>query len=423
MIAFFAPPATTATTPAIVFVRAGHLFDGMGDAFRDDVVIRVEDGKIAAVTAASSTTIPAGAKVVDLSKQWVLPGLIDCHTHLGFRADRYDPIYDFKDTPMDAAIAGVKNAKTTLAAGFTTVRELGGPPFVSVDLRDRIEEGFIEGPRIVASGPGISITGGHGDLNEYSPNVSVSTYPHERDFTFADGPDEMRHVVRAQMKYGVDVIKVLASGGVLSHGDSPGAPQFTLEELKVAAETAHMGGRKIAAHAHGAQSIRMSIEAGIDSIEHGSLVDDEGIRMAKAKGTFFVFDIYDGHYLVDHAAEIHLPLDLLLKAKDIVSKKEGNVRKAVKAGVRVAFGTDAGVYPHGENAKNFRYLVGCGMTPAQAIRAATSDAAELLSRDDVGRVVPGRWADLVAVDTDPLKDITVLEHPTHVLKSGSPLQN
>jgi imidazolonepropionase-like amidohydrolase len=417
MIAFFA--AAPATPPAIVYVRAGHLFDGTGDAFRDDVVIRVEDGKIASVTAAASASIPAGAKVVDLSKQWVLPGLIDCHTHLSFRSDRYDPIYDFKDTPVDNAIAGVKNAKTTLDAGFTTVRELGSAPFVSVSLRDRIEEGFIEGPRIVASGPGISITGGHGDLNGYSPAVSVMTFPQERDFAIADGADQVRHVVRAQMKYGVDVIKILASGGVLSHGDSPGAPQYTLDELKVAAETAHSGGRKIAAHAHGAQSIRMSIEAGIDSIEHGSFIDDEGIRMAKAKNTFVIFDIYDGHFLVDHAGDIGLPLDLLTKAKDLVSKKEGNVRKAVKAGVRVAFGTDAGVYPHGENAKNFRYLVGCGMTPAQAIRAATSEAAELLGREDVGRVAPGRFADLVAVDADPLKDITVLEHVSTVVKAGA----
>ena len=416
MIAFFAPPAAP---PAVVYVRAGHLFDGTGDSFRDDVVIRVEDGKIAAVTPASAAQMPADAKVIDLSKQWVLPGLIDCHTHLSIRPDRYDPIYDFKDTPLDAAIAGVKNAKTTLDAGFTTVRELGGVPFVSVDLRERIEEGFIEGPRIVASGPGISITGGHGDLNDYSPNVSVSTFPQERDFSIADGADQVRHVVREQMKYGVDVIKILASGGVLSRGDSPGAPQFTLDELKVAAETAHMGGRKIAAHAHGAQSIRMSIEAGIDSIEHGSFIDDEGIRMAKAKGTFIDFDIYDGHFLVDHANDIHLPLELLLKAKDLVSKKEGNVRRAVKAGVRIAFGTDAGVYPHGENAKNFRYLVGCGMTPAQAIRAATSDAAELLGREDVGQVKPGRWADVIAVDSDPLKDVTALEHVAVVVKAGT----
>src|SRR5262249_50999971 len=218
---------------------------------------------------------------IDLSHATVLPGLIDCHVHLDSRADRYNPIYHFKDTPFSHAFAATVNARKTLEAGFTSVRDVGSDPFLAVDLRNSINEGLIPGPRMVASGPGISITGGHGDLNNFSPQTRVMMFPEERNFAIADGVDQIRHVVRAQIKYGVDVIKILSTGGVLSRGDSPGAAHYTFEELKAAAETAHMGGRKIAAHAHGTQGIKNAILAGIDSIEHSSLIDDEGIRLAK----------------------------------------------------------------------------------------------------------------------------------------------
>ncbi|HEY3767272.1 MAG TPA: amidohydrolase family protein, partial [Candidatus Angelobacter sp.] len=266
----------TSQKPAVkmVYIRAGHLFDATSDQLRENMVIVVADERIQSIGPASAITVPAGAAVVDLSHATVLPGLIDCHTHLGARADRYDEIYNFKDTPFQSAFAGVVNARRTLEAGFTSVRDVGSLPFLAVDLRNSINEGLIPGPRIVASGPAITITGGHGDLNNFSPQTRVSMFPEERDFAIADGVDQVRHVVRAQVKYGVDVIKILASGGVLSKGDSPGAPQFTFEELKAAADEAHMAGRKIAAHAHGTQAIKNAILAGIDSIEHASLIDD-----------------------------------------------------------------------------------------------------------------------------------------------------
>ena len=405
--------------PKVTYIKAGRLFDGTGDAVREKMIIVVEGDRIQSVGPAAGTTIPAGATVLDLSRATVLPGLIDCHTHLGARADRYDPIYDFKDTPFQSAFAGVLNARKTLEAGFTTVRDVGSAPFLAVDLRNSINEGFLPGPRIVASGPGISITGGHGDLNNYSPQTRVSMFPEQRDFGIADGVDQVRHTVRAQMKYGVDVIKILASGGVLSKGDSPGAPQYTVEELKAAADEAHMAGRKIAAHAHGTQGIKNAIAAGIDSIEHASLIDDEGIRMAKEHGTYLVMDIYNDDYILGKAREFHIPEEFIEKEKAIGRLQRENFAKAWQGGAKMAFGSDAGVYPHGDNAKQFFYMVKYGMTPAQALRAATSDAADLLGRSkDVGSIAPGKYADIIAVGADPLADVREMENVLFVMKGG-----
>ncbi|HET9838624.1 MAG TPA: amidohydrolase family protein, partial [Candidatus Angelobacter sp.] len=361
-------PQAAAQQPAAktIYIRAGRLFDATSDTVRENMVIVIAGERIQSVAPFGANAIPAGATVIDLSHATVLPGLIDCHTHMASRADRYNEIYHFKDTPFSHAFAAVVHARKTLEAGFTSVRDVGSPPFLAVDLRNSINEGLIPGPRIVASGPGISITGGHGDLNNYSPQTRVQMFPEERDFQIADGVDQIRHVVRAQVKYGVDVIKILATGGVLSKGDSPGAPQFTFEELKAAVEEAHMAGRKIAAHAHGTQGIKNAILAGIDSIEHASLIDDEGIRLAKEHGTYLVMDIYNDDYILGKAIEFGLPQENVDKEKQIGLKQRENFERAVKGGAKMAFGTDAGVYPHGDNAKQFFYMVKFGMTPAQA---------------------------------------------------------
>lgn len=421
LIAIVSAAAQQASKPApkTVYIRAGRLFDATSDNVRENMVIVILGDRIQSVGPASAITVPLGATVIDLSRATVLPGLIDCHTHLGSRADRYDEIYNFKDTPFDSAFAGVVNARKTLEAGFTSVRDVGSLPFLAVDLRNSINEGFIPGPRIVASGPPISITGGHGDLNNFSPQTRVSMFPEERDFQIADGVDQIRHVVRAQVKYGVDVIKILATGGVLSKGDSPGAPQFTPEELKAAAEEAHMAGRKIAAHAHGTQGIKNAILAGIDSIEHASLIDDEGIRLSKEHGTYLVMDIYNDDYILGKAIEFGLPKENVEKEKMVGRLQRENFERAVKAGAKMAFGTDAGVYPHGDNAKQFFYMVKFGMTPAQAIRAATSSAADLIGRSrDVGTVEANKYADIIAVTADPLQDVRALENVGFVMKGG-----
>jgi imidazolonepropionase-like amidohydrolase len=417
--------AASGPKPKPVVIKAGRLFEGTGDAYRDGPQLVVVEGeRVTAVGPSGQVKVPEGARVIDLSGATVLPGLIDCHTHLAGRADRYDEIYHFKDTPFHDAFAAVKHAKVTLDAGFTTVRDLGGPPFLSVDLRGSIQEGFVPGPRIVASGPGISITGGHGDLNNYAPQVRVLMYPAERDFGIADGVDQVRQVVRAQLKHGVDLIKIHASGGVLSRGDAPGAPQFTVDELRAAVEEAHAAGRKVAAHAHGAQGIKNAVLAGVDSVEHGSLIDDEGIALMVKHRTWLVADIYNDDYLLGRARAFKIPEEFVAKEKELGQRQRDNFAKAVRAGVKVAFGTDAGVYPHGENGRQFAYMVKYGCTPARAIRSATSDAAELLGKSrDLGRIAPAYYADLIAVKGDPLDDVKALESVGFVMKGGTVIKD
>lgn len=422
--AFFVPALAVcaqgapAANPA-VYIKAGHLFDATSDKLRDNVVVEIEGERISRIASAAEINIPSGAEIVDLSHAWVLPGLIDCHTHLSYRADQYDPINEVRLTPFDFGFYAVVNANRTLQAGFTSVRDVSSPPFLAVDLRRTIDEGFIPGPRVVASGPAISITGGHGDMNGFAPAVANEMYPAEHDFQIVDGAEQMRHVVRAQIKYGVDVIKILATGGVLSQGDKPGAEQLTYDEMKVAVEEAHRTGRKVAAHAHGTEGIKDAVRAGVDSIEHGSLLDAEGIELMKEHGTYLVADIYNDDYILGKAVEFGLPKENVDKEKMVGRLQRENFAKAVAAGVKIAFGTDAGVYPHGDNAKQFHYMVKFGMTPAGAIRAATSSAADLIDRaSDVGTLEAGKYADLIAVTANPLDRVEVLEHVAFVMKGG-----
>ena len=404
--------------PAVV-IKAGAVYDVETGETKTNQTIVAENGRIVEIGATGQVKGRDPSVTIDLSGLTVLPGLIDCHTHLGTRADRYDEVSKFRDSPFHNAFNAVKHAKITLDAGFTAVRDLGGKPFLAVDLRQSIDEGFLPGPRVIASGPGISITGGHGDVNNYAPQVRIEMFPEERDFKIADGADQVRHVVRAQLKHGVDVIKINASGGVLSRGDAPGAPQFSVEELRAAVEEAHAAGRKIAAHAHGAQGIKNAVIAGVDSIEHGSLIDDEGIALMIKHGTWLVADIYNDDYILGRAKDFGMPEEFIEKERKVGQVQRDNFAKAVKAGVKVAFGTDAGVYPHGENARQFAYMVKYGLTPAQAIRSATSDAAELLGKgQELGKIAPGYHADLIAVNGDPIKDITILEHVQVVIKAG-----
>src|SRR3954464_6142995 len=409
-----------AASPRVTYVKAGRLFDGLSESYRQNVALKIENDRIAGV----GVTIPPGAAVIDLSNATVLPGLIDAHVHLQARSDRFEDIWEFKTSPLAPAMTAVVHARRTLEAGFTTVRDVGSSPFLAADLRDLINEGYFPGPRIVASGPCISITGGHCDLNNYPPNVRTEMYPAEHDFHVADGTDQIRHVIRAQVQHGVDVIKIAASGGVFSRGDTPGAPQYTLEELKVAAEEAHRLGRRIAAHAHGTQSIKDAARAGFDSIEHGTLIDDEGIRIMKERGTWLVGDIYNDDYILGHAEDLHIPTEYVEKERAIGKLQRDNWAKAVKAGVRVAFGTDAGIYPHGDNAKQFAWMVRLGLSPAKAILSATAWAADLLDRQkDVGTVQVGRYADLIAVPGDPLQDVRVLERVPFVMKGGAVIKD
>ena len=424
LVAFaLAPTSAHAEDPKkaeeTIYIKAGKLFNGLKDDYDADMIVEIEGERIKSVKPADEVKIPEKSKSIDLSKYYVLPGFIDCHVHLSSFPEKDAELKKFRRTPFTSAFRAVENAKRTLNGGFTTVRDVGSRPFLAVDLREAIDRGELVGPRIVASGPGISITGGHGDMNNYAPDLSKWMFPEERDFQVADGIDQVRHVVRAQLKYGVDVVKVFATGGVFSRGDEPGSPQFSLEELRVLVDEAHNAGRKVAAHAHGARGIKNAVLAGVDSIEHGSLIDDEGIDLMKKHGTYLVADIYNDDFILGMAKELNTLQEYVDKERALGKTQRENFAKAVKAGVKIAFGTDAGIYPHGDNGKQFYYMVKFGLTPARAIRSATSDAADLIDRSkNVGSISAGKFADIVAVKADPLEDIQSLEHVAFVMKGG-----
>ncbi len=403
--------AKPAAAPRVVVVRAAHLIDPRRGTTIANPVVIIEDDKVKAVGA--NLAIPAGAEVVDLKSATLLPGLIDCHTHItGQPTDYYEDI--FRRSPIDYAVIAHLYAKRTLDAGFTTIRDVGASEYIDIALKRAIDRGDVPGPRMIPAGLPISSTGGHGDLTGFSPYVKI-----EGLSSVADGADEIRKLVRNNVKYGADVIKVLAGGGVLSEEESVGGPQFSQEELNVLVEEARMWGRKVAAHAHGPEPIKRAIRAGVASVEHASLIDDEGIRLAKEHGTFLVMDIYNDDYILAEYGRMGYPEKIINKERLVGRTQRENFRKAVNAGVKLAFGTDAGVYPHGWNAKQFAHMVRWGMTPMQAIQAATTNAAELIGwTGKVGEVSAGAYADLIAVAGDPLADVTQLEHPIFVMKGG-----
>lgn len=399
-------------TAAVTYIKAGQLVDTVDGELRADQVVVVDNDRITRVAASDDVEIPAGATVIDLSGQTVLPGLIDMHTHLtgDHRFHGYESLA--VSVPREA-LYGVFNGKKTLLAGFTSVRNVGAGGYSDIALRDAIMAGEIDGPRMRASGPALGITGGHCDNNLLTAEYA------DKGAGVADGPWAVRAKVREIIKYGADVIKFCATGGVLSKGDSVGGQQYTLEEMRALVEEAHQHERKVAAHAHGTEGIKAAIVAGVDSVEHSSLIDDEGIRLAKEHGTFLVMDIYNDTYILQHGAEVGMLPESLEKEREIGQLQRDNFRKAFEGGARMAFGSDGGVYPHGDNGKQFAYMVEYGMTPMEAIQAATVHAAELMGwPEDVGAVEAGRYADIIAVDGNPLENVRLLENVTFVMKGG-----
>ncbi len=410
------PGVAFSQTPRHVAVHAGHILDVKSGKLLADQMLVIEDGKITSAGPAAEAKPAADAVRIDLPDATVLPGLIDAHTHLTM-----EPRFGYDQLAISVpreALIGAKNARLTLLAGFTTVRNVGAQNFTDVALRDAINAGDVPGPRLLVSGPPLSITGGHCDNNmlpfEY----------HATDGGVADGIAAVQHKVRENIKYGADLIKVCATGGVLSLGDNPQASQYTLEEMKAIVADAHRLGRKVAAHAHGAEGIRWAAEAGVDSIEHGSYIDDTGIAVMKEHGTYLVPTLYLGDWMIDNAGLTRLPPPLLAKAREVIPAARKNIAHAFASGVKVAFGTDAAVYPHGLNAHEFAVMVRLGLTPLQAVQAATLNAADLLGwSGKVGTLEPGAWADMIAVDGDPTKDVTTLERVKFVMKGGEVVKN
>lgn len=417
------PAAQTpaAPAPATTAIRAGRLVDVVAGKLLTNQIILVSGDKITAV--GPNLAIPAGATVVDLSNSTVLPGLMDCHTHLsGEPGDNY---YEdiFRKSPIDRAVVAPVYAARTLQAGFTMVRDLGSSSLIDVSLRNAINAGTLPGPRMLVATFALSATGGHGDpTTGFAPGLKFGENP---DFTgIADGPEEIRKRVRTNVKFGADWIKVLATAGVLSEEGSAGAALYSLEELKAAVDEAHRWGRQVAAHAHGAEGIKLAVRAGVTSIEHGSLLDDEGIQLMKKNGTWLVADIYDDDYILSEYAKKGFPEKIIEKERSVGKLQRENFQKAVRAGVKVAFGTDAAVYPHGGNAKQFFYMVKFGLTPLQAIQSATIRAAELLQwQERTGSLTAGKLADIVAVPGNPLADVRALETVQFVMKDGKVYRN
>ncbi|MBY0507860.1 MAG: amidohydrolase family protein [Bryobacteraceae bacterium] len=394
-------------------LRCGKLLDVKAGTYLSNATIIVAGGFIESING----PLPANAKTVDLSGSFCLPGLIDVHTHI--TSDPRNSGYRRLGISVPReALTGVRQARATLMAGFTTLRNVGARGYADVALRDAIQDGDVVGPRLFVSGPSLGITGGHCDSN-----LLPSEYGF-RSAGVANGPWEARAKVREVIKYGADLIKICATGGVLSKGDGVGTQQYTLEEMKAIVEEAHKLERKVAAHAHGAEGIKDAIRAGVDSVEHCSLIDEEGIRLAKEKGTVLVFDIYNDDYILAEGPKNGVLPESIEKEKLVGKLQRENFRKAYLGGATLGFGTDGGVYPHGDNWKQFPYMTEFGMKAIEAIRAATLTNAALMNlTGKAGQVAKGHWADIIAVSGDPLADIRNLEKVRFVMKAGQVYRN
>jgi imidazolonepropionase-like amidohydrolase len=404
-VAADSPPAS-----GRILIRAGHVLDVRSGKESADQTIIVTGDVISGIAPSAATPKNSQDREIDLRDMTLLPGLIDVHTHMTMDTN-FDPYHELSTSVAKSALIGAHNAKVTLEAGFTTVRNVGAAGYADVDLRDAINSNLVEGPHMQVSGPPLGITGGHCD-----EDLLPIAY-HAQAGGVADGVEAVQHKVRETIKYGADLIKICATGGVLSKGDDPQASQYTLEELKAIVADAHRLGRRVAAHAHGAQGILWATQAGVDSIEHGSYMTDEDIAAMKSHGTYFV----PTAYLVDWLrANGHLPPFYQQKMLEVSSVAKANARKAIAAHVKVALGTDAAVYPHGLNAHEFDvYVAQFGMTPLAAIQTGTVNAADLMGwADKVGALEPGKWADIVGVKGDPLQDVKLLQHVSFVMKSG-----
>jgi imidazolonepropionase-like amidohydrolase len=403
--------------PKRTVVHPGRLLNVRTGELRANQAIVIEGDKVVQIAPSSEVKSAAGDTVIDLPEATLLPGLIDMHTHLTFDLNSLG-YQGLSISTAREALHGARNAKRTLEAGFTTVRNVGAKDYADIALRDAINDGDVIGPRMVASGPALGITGGHCDENLLPPAF------HLQGDGVADGVEAVQHKVREVIKYGADVIKICATGGVLSKGDDPNASQFTLEEMKAIVADAHRLGRKVAAHAHGAEGVRWASEAGVDSIEHGHLMDDAAVATLKKNGTYLVPTLFLGEYMEKNIEHSDVPEYSKQKMRDVAAAMQKNVKKAFDAGVKIAFGTDAAVYPHGLNAGEFHVYVKLGMTPLAAIQTATINAADLLGpKLKVGMLEPGKFADMIAVDGDPTKDVTILEHVKFVMKGGTVYKN
>jgi len=409
---FFSSNAALAQTTVI---KAGRLIDTQSGQVLTNQSIVIQGTRITAV--GSNPVIPANAIVIDLSKKTVLPGLIDCHTHLTDGPQEADPITQLGKTAAEKAFESIPNAKKTLEAGFTTVRDVGSfRALVDVALRDAIARGDVVGPRIYATGAYVTITGGGGALSGFAPDIVL---PADLRFGQADGPWEVRKRIRELAHCGVDCIKIIATGAVLTHGSSPNSEEFTPEEMNAAVAEASKFGLKVAAHAHGALGIKDAVRAGVASIEHGTYLDDEGIALMKEHGTYLDADIYNDEYIQGEGKAKGMPADFLEHDAELGRIQRENFAKAFKAGVKMAFGTDAAVFPHGQNARQLAFMVKYGMTPMQAIQCATMNSADLIGvKDQIGSIEAGKKADIIAVDGDPISDIKTLEHVSFVMKDG-----